>query len=157
MRCVWFARCCRVLAHCIFCPHSMEKMKLNDELRSDHARYRFGVSSISATCSASGSWLARRNNVATGGVRGQLLRSGVHPGDSGCRRTSCTPLDTLLAEGIEGRAYDAAKGWILRGLLELGRSYGLDGEVFPEDPIGFLEGLPVVHVAPIISVSCNFP
>ena len=64
-------------------------------------------------------------------------------------------LDTLLAEGIESGSYDVAKGWILRGLLELGCSYGLDGEVFPEAPIGFLEGLPVVQVAPIVSVFCN--
>lgn len=66
-------------------------------------------------------------------------------------------LDTLLAEGIESGAYDADKGWILRGLLELGRAYGLDGEVFPEAPIGFLEDLPAVQVAPIVSVSCDFP
>ena len=66
-------------------------------------------------------------------------------------------LDTLLAEGIESGAHNVAKGWILRGLLELGRSYGLDGEVFPEAPIGFLENLPVIQVAPIISVSCTFP
>ena len=67
-------------------------------------------------------------------------------------------LDTLLAEGIESGAYDAAKGWIFRGLLELGRSYGLDGEVFTETPIRFFwEDLPAVQVAPIVSVSCNFP
>ena len=64
-------------------------------------------------------------------------------------------LDTLFAEGIENGAYDVAKGWILRGLLELRRSYGLDGEGFPEAPIGFLEGLPAVYVAPIVFVSCN--
>lgn len=38
-------------------------------------------------------------------------------------------LDTLLAEGIESGAYDAAKGWVLWILLELGHSYGLDSEV----------------------------
>lgn len=43
----------------------------------------------------------------------------------------------------------------IEGLLEMGRSFGLDGEVFPEAIIGFLEGLPAVHVAPIVSVSCN--
>ena len=69
---------------------------------------------------------------------------------------SVPTLDTLLAEGIESGAYDAAKGWILRGLLELGRSYGLDGEVFPEASIGFLEDLPAIQVVPIISVPCNF-
>ena len=66
-------------------------------------------------------------------------------------------LDALLAKGIESGAYDAAKGWILRGLLELGRSYGLDGEVFPQASIGFLESLPAVQITPIVSVSCNFP
>ena len=66
-------------------------------------------------------------------------------------------LDALLAEGIESGAYDAAKGWILRGLLELGRSYGLDGEVFPEASIGFLESLPAAQITPIVSMSCNFP
>ena len=66
-------------------------------------------------------------------------------------------LGTLLAEGIKSRAYATAKGWILRGLLELRRSSGLDGQVFPEAPIGFLEDLPAVQVASIVSVSCNFP
>ena len=63
-------------------------------------------------------------------------------------------LDTLLAEGVGSGAYDAAK-WVLRGLLELGRSYGLDGEVFPEASIGFLEDLPAIQVVPISSVPCN--
>ncbi len=45
----------------------------------------------------------------------------------------------------------------MRGLLELGHSYGLDGEIFPEAPIGFLEDLPAIRVAPVVSVSCNFP
>ena len=65
-------------------------------------------------------------------------------------------LDTLLAEGIESGAYDTAKEWILRGHLEMGCSYGLNGEIFPEAPISFLEDLPAIQVAPIISVSCNF-
>ena len=64
-------------------------------------------------------------------------------------------LDTLFTKEIESGSYDVAKGWILRGLLELGRSYCLDGEVSPEAPIGFLEGLPAVHVAHIVSVFCN--
>jgi len=32
----------------------------------------------------------RWNDLAADGVKRQLLRSGMHPGDSGCRRTSCT-------------------------------------------------------------------
>lgn len=39
-------------------------------------------------------------------------------------------LDILLVEGIESGDYDVAKGWILLGLLELGRSYSLDGKGF---------------------------
>lgn len=123
----------------------MAKMKLNKGVRSDHARYCFEVSSISATCSASGPCFAQWNeaNAAKGG--GQLLRSGRHPGDFGCRRTTCTLLDTLSAGGLRAEP------------IELGRSYCLDGEVVPEDPIGFLVGLPAVQVAPIVSVSCNLP
>lgn len=106
----------------------MAKMKLNKGVRSDHARYRFEVSSISATCSASEPCFAQWNEANAARVGGQLLGSGRHPGDFGCRRTSCTLLDILSAGGLRA------------GPIELGRSYGLDGEVVPEDPIGFLAG-----------------
>lgn len=45
----------------------------------------------------------------------------------------------------------------LAGPSWIGPFLGLDGGVFPEASIGFLEDLSAVQVAPIISVSCNFP
>lgn len=79
------------------------------------------------------------------------LRSVIH-----AHRLPVPAQSQMLRDGLAAGAY-CDKGWIHAGLVELGRSYGLDGAVGAVSGVGGLVRLVEHEVLPVVSSTIGFP